>query len=41
MLGLIGLMYGVGLCWQQGLEFHYQHKELGGEMDDEQMVQQL
>ena len=48
MLELIGaatvigsLMYGVGLCWQQGLEFHYQHKELGGEMDDEQMVQQL
>ena len=48
MLGLIGpatvigsLMYGVGLCWQQDLEFHYQHKELGGDMDDEQMVQQL
>ena len=48
MLGLIGaatiigsLMYGVDLCWQQDLEFHYQHKELGGDMDDEQMVQQL
>ena len=35
------LMYGVDLCWQQDLEFHYQHKELGGDMDDEQMVQQL
>ena len=48
MLGLVGaatvigsLMYGVGLCWQQDLEFHYQHKELGGDMEDEQMVQQL
>ena len=39
---LVGsLMYGVGLCWQQDLEFHYQQKELGGDMDDEQMVQQL
>ena len=47
LVGLIGaavigsLMYGVGLCWQQDLEFHYQHKELGGDMDDEQMVQLL
>ena len=45
MLGLIGaatvigsLMYGVGICWRQDLELHYQHKELAGDMDDEQMV---
>ena len=48
MLGLIGaatvigsLMYGVGICWRQDLELHYQQKELAGGMDDEQMVQQL
>ena len=48
MLGFIGaatvigsLMYGVGICWRQDLELHYQQKELEGDMDDVQMVQQL
>ena len=49
MLGLIGaatvigsLMYGVGICWRQDLELHYQQRrELEGDMDDLQMVRQL
>ena len=41
MLGLIGaavvgsLMYGVGICWRQGLELHYQQEEAEAGMDDE------
>ena len=48
MLGLIGaatvvgsLMYGVGICWRQCLELHYQQRELETGMDDEKMVQML
>ncbi len=48
MLGLIGaatvvgsLMYGVGICWRQCLELHYQPEELETGMDDEKMVQML
>ena len=48
MWGLIGaatvvgsLMYGVGMCWRQCLELHYQQEELETGMDDEKMVQML
>ena len=48
MLGLIGaatvvgcLMYGVGICWRQSLELHYQQEELETGMNDERMVQML
>ena len=34
-------MYGVGICWRQGLELHYQQEELETGMDDEKMVQML
>ena len=48
MLGLIGaatvvgsLMYGIGICWRQGLELHYQQEEAEADMNDEKMVQML
>ena len=48
MLGLIGaatvvgsLMYGVGICWRQDLELHYQQEEAEGSMDDEKMINML
>lgn len=48
MLGLIGaatvvgcLTDGVGICWRQSLELHYQQEELETGMSDEKMVQRL
>ena len=48
MLGLIGaatvvgcLMYGIGICWRQSLEMHYQQDELASDMTDEKMVHML
>ena len=48
MLGLIGaatvvgsLMYGVGICWRQDLELHYQQEEAEGSMVDVKMINML
>ena len=48
MLWLIGaatvigsLMYGVGICWKQSLELHYQQEESEAEMTDEKMVHMI
>ena len=48
MLGLIGaatvvgsLMYGVGICWRQELELHYQQEEAEGSIDDVKMINML
>ena len=34
-------MYGIGICWRQTLEMHYQQDDLASTMTDEQMVHQL
>ena len=48
MLGPLGaatvvgsLTHGLGICWRQTLEMHYQQDELASTMSDEQMVHQL
>ena len=48
MLGLISaatvvgsLMYGVGICWRQDLELHYQQEEAEASMDDVKMIDML
>ena len=48
MLGLIGastvigsLMYGLGICWRQNLEMHYQNEELDSIVSDSEMIHRL